>query len=166
MVQNGFVVEFTAAAGREDEVAAFLVSARAMVEREPETITWFAFRKDERTFGIFDAFETEEGRAFHLQGEVRQAIDANGISSPCPRRSRRSTSSRPSSRSDVTLPAGPASGDPRSGARRSRMRGSRDRAAGAVDRHPRTTCCVDPSVHDHDGDVLRELLAQRSVVEE
>jgi len=78
MVQNGFVVEFTAAAGREDEVAAFLISARAMVEREPETITWFAFRKDDRTFGIFDAFETEEGRAFHLQGEVRQVIDANG----------------------------------------------------------------------------------------
>jgi hypothetical protein len=35
---------------------------------------WFAFRAGPTTFGIFDAFGTDDGRQAHLSGQVAQAL--------------------------------------------------------------------------------------------
>ncbi|MFC4948833.1 putative quinol monooxygenase [Pseudonocardia sp. GCM10023141] len=72
----GFLVTFEAQPGKEDDVAAFLTEPLAMVEAEPGTFTWNSFRSGPTTFGIFDTFDTEDDRHFHLNGEVRKAIEA------------------------------------------------------------------------------------------
>jgi len=44
---------------------------------ETGTINWFALQIGPSTFGIFDTFETQEGRAAHLGGEIAKALMAN-----------------------------------------------------------------------------------------
>jgi quinol monooxygenase YgiN len=41
---------------------------------EPLTTAWFAVRFDSQTFGIFDAFESDEGRQAHLKGPIAAAL--------------------------------------------------------------------------------------------
>lgn len=76
MVAYGFLVEFEAREGKEADVARFLTDAKTLVDAEPETIAWFSFQYGPRSFRIFDAFDTEEGREAHLQGQVRDQIVA------------------------------------------------------------------------------------------
>ena len=45
-----------------------------LVAQEAGTITWYAFRIDQRTFGIFDSFGSDEARQAHLQGAVAAAL--------------------------------------------------------------------------------------------
>ncbi|MCD0484184.1 antibiotic biosynthesis monooxygenase [Streptacidiphilus sp. ASG 303] len=78
MPEYGFFVEFEAKPGKEDDVARFLEEAKAIVDDEPGTLAWFAFRLGDSSFRIFDAFETEEERETHLQGGVRTAIEERG----------------------------------------------------------------------------------------
>ena len=63
--------------GKEAEVEAFLKSALPLAEAEPETVRWYALKINENTFGIFDTFETEDGRKAHLQGKIAEALMAN-----------------------------------------------------------------------------------------
>lgn len=63
--------------GKEAEVEAFLKSALPLAEAEPETVRWYALKINENTFGIFDTFETEDGRKAHLQGQIAEALMAN-----------------------------------------------------------------------------------------
>ena len=76
MPPYGFFVQFEARPGKEEDVARFLLEAKAMVEAEPGTLTWFAFRLGPSSFRIFDAFNSEDDRQAHLQGKVREAIIA------------------------------------------------------------------------------------------
>jgi quinol monooxygenase YgiN len=62
--------------GKSAEVEAFLKSALPLAEKETGTITWYAFAEDEGSFGIFDTFETEEGRQAHLDGPIAKALMA------------------------------------------------------------------------------------------
>ena len=78
MPAYGFLCEFEAREGKEDDVVQFLLDAKKLVDAEPGTLTWFSFQLGPSSFRIFDAFETEDGREAHLQGKVRQAIDARG----------------------------------------------------------------------------------------
>jgi quinol monooxygenase YgiN len=64
--------------GKEAEVEAFLESGRSIVEQEPGTVVWYAFRVNESTFGIFDAFTDEEGRQAHLSGQIPAALGEVG----------------------------------------------------------------------------------------
>jgi quinol monooxygenase YgiN len=73
-VKVGLFVRLEAASGKENELAEFLTGARSLVEQEPGTTVWYAIRFDASTFGIFDAFEEEEGRQAHLNGAVAQAL--------------------------------------------------------------------------------------------
>ena len=73
-VKVGLFVRLEAAAGKEDALAGFLTGAQALVEQEPGTTVWYAIRFDGSTFGIFDAFEAEDGREAHLNGAVAQAL--------------------------------------------------------------------------------------------
>jgi quinol monooxygenase YgiN len=70
-------VELKARLGKEEDVAKFLESARALVLAETGTIAWFAVRFDKATFAIFDAFDDEAGRTAHLNGAVAAALMAN-----------------------------------------------------------------------------------------
>jgi quinol monooxygenase YgiN len=77
MVKVGLFVRLVAADGREDDLAEFLTGAQSLVEDEPGTRVWYAIRFDSRTFGIFDAFDDDEGRDAHLNGAVAQGLGDN-----------------------------------------------------------------------------------------
>jgi quinol monooxygenase YgiN len=72
----GILATLQARPGKENEVETFLQSAGPMVEAETGTTTWFAFKIGPATFGIFDTFKNEEGRAAHINGEVAKALFA------------------------------------------------------------------------------------------
>ncbi len=76
MVTVGLWVPLEAKPGKEEEVAAFLASAEALVDQEPETTAWFALRLGPSSFGIFDVFEDDSGRQVHLSGKVAEALMA------------------------------------------------------------------------------------------
>ena len=73
-VKLGILARLEANAGKGEELAAFLRSGRDIAVREDGTVTWYAFRLDENTYGIFDTFETEEARQAHLNGDIPQAL--------------------------------------------------------------------------------------------
>ncbi|WP_344466091.1 antibiotic biosynthesis monooxygenase [Kitasatospora kazusensis] len=56
------------------EVEALLRGALPLAEAESGTVTWSAFREDDVTFGVFDTFEDEHGRAAHLEGSIAAAL--------------------------------------------------------------------------------------------
>lgn len=76
MVTVALLVRLEARPGKEAEVESFLKSGLAIVEEEPDTTAWFAIRMGPSTFGIFDAFPDESGRAAHLSGRVAAALMA------------------------------------------------------------------------------------------
>ena len=63
--------------GKENEVLAFLKNALPLAQDEPDTRKWYALRFGPSTFGIFDTFETEDGRKEHLSGEIAKALMEN-----------------------------------------------------------------------------------------
>ncbi|MBC7901304.1 MAG: antibiotic biosynthesis monooxygenase [Saprospiraceae bacterium] len=77
MVKKGLFVKMIAKPGKEAEVEAFLNSGLALVNEEPLTVTWYAIKFDDSTFGIFDTFDSDEGRDAHLNGKVAAALMAN-----------------------------------------------------------------------------------------
>jgi len=77
MVKKSLWVELNAKPGKEAEVEAFLNSGLALVNAEPLTVTWYAIKMSDSSFGIFDTFDGEEGREAHLNGEVAAALMAN-----------------------------------------------------------------------------------------
>jgi len=74
MVKFALLARLEAKAGKEKELAEFLKSALPLVQQEPGTIHWFGLQLGPSTFGIFDTFETEEGRQAHLAGKVAAAL--------------------------------------------------------------------------------------------
>lgn len=60
--------------GKEEEVASLLETGLRLANDEAATPVWFALRLSQSTFGIFDAFSSEEGRQAHLQGPIAQAL--------------------------------------------------------------------------------------------
>lgn len=77
MVKKGLFVKLVARPGKEAEVETLLNSGLALVNEEPLTVTWYAVKFDDVTFGIFDAFESDEGRNEHLNGKVAAALMAS-----------------------------------------------------------------------------------------
>ena len=57
----GLLVIMKAKTGKEQDVKNFLLGGLALVNQEPQTVSWFAFQIDNNTFGIYDTFEVEEG---------------------------------------------------------------------------------------------------------
>jgi quinol monooxygenase YgiN len=70
----GLLATLEARPGKEKEVEAFLQSAMPLVEAETGTTSWYSFRVGPSTFGIFDTFDDENGRAAHVNGEVAKAL--------------------------------------------------------------------------------------------
>ena len=98
-VRFGLLVTLEAREGQSQALAAFLQQGRAIAAEESGTVTWYAFQVDETTFGVFDTFETVEGRQEHLSGRIpRRSGRSAPTCWPGSRRSGRSTSSPPSDR--------------------------------------------------------------------
>ncbi len=63
--------------GKEEEVSAFLKTSLSLAQEESETVKWYALQLGPSTFGIFDTFETGDGRKAHLDGKIAAALMAN-----------------------------------------------------------------------------------------
>lgn len=77
MKKYGLKVILKAKPGKEKEVKKFISSAVDLAQEEEQTITWYAFQQDDFTFGIFDTFNTKEGREAHLNGDIAKALKAH-----------------------------------------------------------------------------------------
>lgn len=77
MEKFAILARLEAKPGKETEVLEFLKSALPLAQGEPGTIRWYALQIGPSTFGIFDTFETEDGRQAHLDGQIAAALMAN-----------------------------------------------------------------------------------------
>ena len=76
MVKYALLARLEAKPGKEEEVAQFIKGALPLAQDEKDTVSWYALRIGPSTFGIFDTFETEDGRKAHLGGKIAQALMA------------------------------------------------------------------------------------------
>lgn len=76
MSKLGLLVTLEAKPGKEAEVEAFLKSALPLAQNEPDTLTWYVFKINASTFGIYDTFAGEQGRQAHLSGPIAEALMA------------------------------------------------------------------------------------------
>ncbi len=77
MVKLGLLVRIEALPGKENDVQRFLEGGLDLVNQEPGTITWYAVRFSDSSFGIFDTFNDGAGREAHLSGAVAAALGEN-----------------------------------------------------------------------------------------
>jgi len=77
MEKFGILARVEAKPGKEKEVLEFLKSALPLAQSEQQTVRWYALQLGPATFGIFDTFETEDGRNAHLNGRIAAALMAN-----------------------------------------------------------------------------------------
>ena len=74
MIRNALFVRLEAKPGKEQAVADFLAVGLVMAAQEVTTPIWFALKLSPTTFGIFDAFASEEDRQAHLHGSIANAL--------------------------------------------------------------------------------------------
>ena len=73
-VDRGLLALLEAKPGKGGELAAFLEQGRALAVEEEGTVTWYAFKLSDTTYGIFDTFEGEDARQAHLDGQIPVAL--------------------------------------------------------------------------------------------
>ena len=73
-VTRGVLALLEAKPGKGADLASFLERGRAIAAAEQGTVTWYAFKLEASTYGIFDTFENEEGRQAHLNGKIPAAL--------------------------------------------------------------------------------------------
>lgn len=73
-VDRGLLALLEAKPGKGDDLADFLRQGRELAVAESGTVTWYAFKISDTTYGIFDTFEGEEGRQAHLNGQIPAAL--------------------------------------------------------------------------------------------
>ena len=76
MLKLGLLVRLEAKPGEEQALEEFLAAGVELTNREATTPVWFAFQLSPSTFGIFDAFATEEHRQAHLAGNMANSLMA------------------------------------------------------------------------------------------
>ena len=74
MIKCGLFVRLEAKPGKEQAVADFLIDGLELTNRETTTPIWFALQLSPSTFGVFDAFASEEDRQAHLAGNMAKAL--------------------------------------------------------------------------------------------
>jgi hypothetical protein len=73
-VRLGILALLEAKDGAGDKLAAFLEAGREIAVAEEGTVTWYAFKISDTTYGILDTFETEDARNAHLSGQIPVAL--------------------------------------------------------------------------------------------
>ncbi|MEO5853983.1 MAG: antibiotic biosynthesis monooxygenase [Nocardioides sp.] len=77
-VDRGLLATLEAKPGKGDALGDFLRQGRELAVAEEGTVTWYAFRLSDTTYGIFDTFEGEDGRQAHLDGPIPAALGQVG----------------------------------------------------------------------------------------
>ncbi|GAB3455645.1 hypothetical protein GCM10027321_08470 [Massilia terrae] len=77
---KGLLLSFKASSGNEPRVAQFLQDARAYVMAEAGTTAWFAIRRENGDYGIFDVFPDNGARFAHLTGHVPRELAKHAAS--------------------------------------------------------------------------------------
>ncbi|MEU4211040.1 antibiotic biosynthesis monooxygenase [Streptomyces sp. NPDC026206] len=72
----GLLARIEARPERVKEVHELLTTALALAEEETGTTVWFALRLGPTTFGVFDAFGSDDDRRAHLEGKIAAALMA------------------------------------------------------------------------------------------
>jgi hypothetical protein len=73
-VKLGLLALLEAKPEKGAELGAFLEAGRALAVAEAGTVTWYAFKISETSYGIFDTFEIDHDRQAHLNGEIPVAL--------------------------------------------------------------------------------------------
>jgi quinol monooxygenase YgiN len=73
-IKLGILALLEARDGQGDQLAAFLEAGREIAAAEQGTVTWYAFKISDTSYGILDTFETEDARAAHLNGQIPAAL--------------------------------------------------------------------------------------------
>ena len=73
-VKYGVLATLEARPGRADEAAELLQSARDLALAEPSTVTWYAFKMGDNTFGVSDTFADDEASRAHRADEIPIAL--------------------------------------------------------------------------------------------
>ena len=73
-VTPGILAVPEAKAGNGDELAAFLKAGRELAVAEEGTVTWYAFKISDTSYGIFDTFATDDARTAHINGQIPAAL--------------------------------------------------------------------------------------------
>lgn len=77
MIAVGLLATIEAKSDKVNEVTDMLKGALELAQAEEQTITWYAFKISATTFGIFDTFESQDGRQAHLNGPIAAALMAH-----------------------------------------------------------------------------------------
>jgi quinol monooxygenase YgiN len=70
----GIIALLEAKPGKGDALAAFLKAGRELAVAEHGTITWYAFKISDTSYGIFDTFATDDARTAHVNGQIPAAL--------------------------------------------------------------------------------------------
>ena len=73
-VTLGILALLEAKTGKGDELAAFLKAGRDLAVAEQGTVTWYAFKISDTSYGIFDTFATDDARTAHINGQIPDAL--------------------------------------------------------------------------------------------
>ena len=73
-VTLGILALLEAKAGKGDELAEFLKAGRELAVAEEGTVTWYAFKISDTSYGIFDTFATGDARTAHINGPIPAAL--------------------------------------------------------------------------------------------
>jgi quinol monooxygenase YgiN len=73
-VTLGILATLEARPGKGDELGIFLGAARDLAVAEEGTVTWYAFKISDTSYGIFDTFATDDARTAHINGQIPAAL--------------------------------------------------------------------------------------------
>ena len=73
-VTLGILALLEAKPGKGGELAEFLEAGRELAVAEGGTVTWYAFKINDASYGIFDTFATDDARAAHINGQIPAAL--------------------------------------------------------------------------------------------
>src|SRR4029077_8140725 len=73
-VTLGILALLEAKPGKGEQLAAFLKAGRDLAVAEEGTVTWYAFKISDTSYGIFDTFATGDARTAHINGQIPAAL--------------------------------------------------------------------------------------------
>jgi quinol monooxygenase YgiN len=73
-VTLGILALLEAKPGKGEQLAAFLKAGRELAVAEEGTVTWYAFKISDTSYGIFDTFAADNARTAHINGQIPAAL--------------------------------------------------------------------------------------------